>query len=48
MNVLLWVLQVALAVLSLAGGAYKVFGFDALERHLDRVDPKPQRKGTRR
>ncbi len=30
MNVLLWVLQVALAVLSLAGGAYKVFGFDAL------------------
>src|SRR5437899_10678140 len=30
MNVLLWVLQVALALLSLAGGAYKVFSFDAL------------------
>jgi len=30
MNVLLWILQVALALLSLAGGAYKVFSFDAL------------------
>jgi DoxX-like protein len=30
MNVLLWILQVALAVLSLAGGAYKVFSFDAV------------------
>ena len=28
MNVLLWVLQVALALLCLAGGAYKVFKFD--------------------
>jgi hypothetical protein len=30
MNILLWVLQVALAVLCLAGGAYKVFKFDEL------------------
>jgi hypothetical protein len=30
MNVLLWILQVALAMLSLAGGAYKVFSFDAV------------------
>jgi len=30
MNVLLWVLQVALALLYLAGGAYKVFSFDEL------------------
>ncbi len=30
MNVLLWVFQLALALLSLAGGAYKVFGFDAV------------------
>src|SRR2546422_5668553 len=30
MNVLLWLLQVALALLSLAGGAYKVFSFDAV------------------
>ena len=32
MNVLLWILQVALAVLSLAGGAYKVFMFDELAK----------------
>jgi hypothetical protein len=30
MNVLLWVLQVALAVLYFAGGAYKVFSFGEL------------------
>src|SRR5262245_27726575 len=30
MNILLWVLQVALALLFLAGGSYKVFKFDAL------------------
>ena len=30
MNLLLWVLQVALALQSFAGGAYKVFQFDAL------------------
>jgi hypothetical protein len=30
MNVLLWVLQVPLALLSLGGGAYKVFKFDEL------------------
>jgi hypothetical protein len=32
MNVLLWVLQVALVVLSLGGGAYKVFMFDELAK----------------
>ncbi len=30
MNVVLWILQVALALLSLAGGSYKVFQFDEL------------------
>ena len=32
MNVLLWVLQAALALLSLSGGAYKVFMFDELAK----------------
>ena len=32
MNVLLWVLQVALALLSLGGGAYKMFMFDELAK----------------
>src|SRR5438477_10894063 len=32
MNILLWVLQVALALLSLAGGAYQVFSFDELAK----------------
>jgi len=30
MNALLWVLQLALALLSCAGGAYKIFAFDDL------------------
>jgi len=34
MNVLLWVIQVALAFLYLSGGAYKVFKFDALANHM--------------
>ena len=34
MNVLLWIIQVALAFLYLSGGAYKVFKFDALANHL--------------
>jgi hypothetical protein len=34
MNVLLWVLQVALALLYLAGGAYKTFMFDELARQM--------------
>ena len=34
MNILLWVLQVALAFLYLSGGAYKVFKFDALANHM--------------
>jgi hypothetical protein len=32
MNVLLWVVQVALALLSFAGGAYKIFSFDELAK----------------
>ncbi len=32
MNVLLWILQAALALLSLAGGSYKVFQFDELAK----------------
>ena len=34
MNVLLWVLQGALAFLYVSGGAYKVFKFDALANHM--------------
>ena len=34
MNVLLWILQVALALLYLAGGAYKAFGGDDLARQF--------------
>ncbi len=34
MNVLLWVLQVALALLYLAGGSYKAFKFDALANQM--------------
>ena len=32
MNVLLWILQVALAFLNLSGGAYKVFKFDEIAK----------------
>lgn len=34
MNILLWVLQIALAFLLISGGAYKVFKFDALATHM--------------
>jgi uncharacterized membrane protein YphA (DoxX/SURF4 family) len=34
MNILLWVLQIALAFLYVSGGAYKVFKFDALAAHM--------------
>ena len=34
MNILLWVVQVALAVLYGAGGSYKVFKFDELANHM--------------
>jgi hypothetical protein len=34
MNVLLWVLQVVLALLYLAGGAYKTFSFDEVAKQL--------------
>jgi len=34
MNVLFWVLQVALAFLYLSGGAYKVFKFDQLATYM--------------
>ena len=32
MNILLWILQVALALLCLAGGAYKLFQFEELAK----------------
>lgn len=34
MNILLWILQIALAVLYLSGGAYKVFKFDELAKYM--------------
>jgi hypothetical protein len=34
MNALLWILQVALALVYLAGGAYKLFMFDALASQM--------------
>ena len=34
MNVLLWILQAALALLALAGGAYKVFMFDQVANEM--------------
>ena len=34
MNILLWVLQIALAFLCLAGGAYKAFKFDELASYM--------------
>src|SRR5689334_5152321 len=34
MNVLLWILQVALALVYLAGGSYKVFKFDELANQM--------------
>ena len=34
MNVLLWVLQIGLALLYLAGGAYKTFKFDELANQM--------------
>ena len=34
MNIVLWVLQVVLAFLYLAGGAYKVFKFDELASYM--------------
>jgi len=43
MNILLWILQAALAFLCLAGGAYKVFQTDELAKHM-RV---PSRGGWR-
>jgi DoxX-like family len=34
MNVLLWILQVALALLYFSGGAYKTFKFEVLANHM--------------
>ena len=34
MNIVLWVLQIALAFLYLAGGSYKVFKFDELSNQM--------------
>ena len=39
MNMLLWVLQIALAFVYCSGGAYKVFKFDTLANHM-RVLPR--------
>jgi hypothetical protein len=37
MNVLLWALQVILALLYLAGGAYKTFSFDQLAKQFSAI-----------
>jgi len=37
MNVLLWILQAALALLFFSGGAYKVFSFDELASQLNAI-----------
>ena len=37
MNVLLWVLQAVLALLYLAGGAYKTFNFDELAKQIGAI-----------
>ena len=37
MNILLWILQVAIALFSLAGGAYKVFQYEELAEVPDGV-----------
>ena len=34
MNILLWLLQIALALLCLSGGAYKAFKFDELANYM--------------
>ncbi len=34
MNILLWILQLALALLCLSGGAYKAFKFDVLAKQM--------------
>jgi hypothetical protein len=34
MNILLWLIQIALALLYFAGGAYKVFSFDELANQM--------------
>lgn len=39
MNVLLWILQSALAFLYLSGGAYKFIKFDELATQIDNVPP---------
>ena len=35
MNILLWIVQGALALLALSGGAYKAFKFDVLANQMD-------------
>jgi len=34
MNILLWILQAALALLYLSGGAYKIFSFDEIAKQM--------------
>ena len=42
MNILLWVLQVALAVLCIAGGAYKIVEFGKLQEFVAAMRALPQ------
>ena len=37
MNILLWLVQVVLALLYVAGGAYKTFAFDEVATHFEAV-----------
>ena len=39
MNVLLWILQAALAFMYLSGGAYKLFKFDELATQINTIPP---------
>ena len=43
MNILLWVLQIALAFLYISGGAYKVFKVDTLAGHFRGFPPNAWR-----
>jgi uncharacterized membrane protein YphA (DoxX/SURF4 family) len=42
MNILLWVLQIALALLCLAGGSYKILHFDELQKTMAAMRALPQ------
>lgn len=42
MNILLWVLQILLAVLCIAGGAYQIFQFEQLQQGVAAMRALPQ------